>query len=193
MRIRFVHIITLWLCTLPILLSAQEDTLVTWKADRLLVWNDFKGDPPERSQNDARSRLILSFTANSDKTPALIIETSAVFDPNVSWVHPSKKRLSLLKHEQGHFDICELHRRKFNKELLKLNRLTYENAEVIINRLFADIMKDYNAMHEQYDLETSHSRIRDKQAAWDLKIREDLAKLRPYAYSQTRIKLNRNP
>lgn len=72
------------------------------------------------------------------KTKIFILNT---FTCNLSWVRPDQKdRLDLLEHEQVHFDISEVYRRRLRErfEKKKLNVFNISsNTEILFKDVFA--------------------------------------------------------
>ena len=100
------------------------------------------------------------------------------FDKSRSWVRV--KTDHILLHEQGHFDIAEIHARKLKKAL---SEYKYNEATVSadLNKLYEELMKQHHEMQNLYDQQTDHSRNNEKQAEWLKKIVDELKSLMEYA------------
>ena len=147
-----------------------EPNYVYWESPTGLTWEDFKGKPNKGSSHHAYSMLGLAYEVKSNTSTQVTFLISAYLDKSKSWVKEGQKTDRLLKHEQKHFDICELHRRMFVKGLTDVEYFTYDNVNSKIKRIFNDINNKVDRMQVAYDRETQHSRIEEKQIIWDQKI-----------------------
>ena len=103
----------------------SENNVLTWSKDSFLMWSNFKAESNPAAFEDSHSfiRYGYTWTVNSDKIGNDIlffienIQLSVEFHPILSWVRISQASDSLLKHEQGHFDLAELVRRENHEKL----------------------------------------------------------------------------
>ena len=88
----------------------------------------------------------------------------------------------ILSHEQGHFDIAEVHARLLNKKMAayKFNQSTYKTD---LRKIYEEVISEKELMQNKYDEETNHSIEKDKQAEWLQKIRALLKDTEPYKYN----------
>src|SRR5438552_1289377 len=94
-----------------------------WADTVRLTFLDFKGKPDDTSKYGfdeyglakLRTALVLK-RATKGKTTLFTIHAS--MDMKNSWIKSAKDIVSL-RHEQGHFDICEVYARILRKEILK--------------------------------------------------------------------------
>jgi hypothetical protein len=151
--------------------------LIDWSASRKLKWEDFKGDPDPTSSNAAltSSNIKVAFGYNHSQ---LQYSIQCRFDKNHSWA--KMKNDYILAHEQGHFDIAELHARLLNKAL---KEYTFKSKTVgeDVNNIYDQIMQQHHNFQLQYDKETDHSRNPATQAEWEKKIRGLLAEYSKYS------------
>jgi len=154
-----------------------QSHLIEWSGTRKLNWNDFQGKPKDESDNAALTSSNINFQFGYGSA-GFNYSISCRFDKNQSWV--KVKSDHVLAHEQGHFDIAEIHARKLNKALkgYKYNRNTVSQD---VNKIYEDIMRGHHEMQSVYDRETDHSRNKSKQDEWYKKIANDLKTLEPYA------------
>ena len=100
-----------------------EFEFITWSQNSYLKWTDFKAEPNPGIFEDSHSVIKYGFTwlVNSDKLHDEIvyfidnIEISVNFNPLLSWVRHSEATNNLLQHEQGHFNLAEMIKRKHDK------------------------------------------------------------------------------
>lgn len=168
----------LFLVLLPLFWTPKIETdFIEWSPSRKLSWADFKGSPNPSSSNVAltNSSINAEFGFNNSK---LIHTIKCRFSKSLSWVRV--KTDYILNHEQGHFDIAEIHARILHKELQE-----YEfNAKTVnkdINRIYEEVMKLHVTTQKNYDLQTNHSIDTAKQGEWDRKIRAMLSDNKNYA------------
>ena len=98
----------------------SENNILVWSNDSFLRWSDFKAEPNSAAFEDSHSiiKYRYTWTVNSDKMGNQIlffienIQLSVEFHSVLSWVRLSQTNDDLLKHEQGHFDLAELIKRK---------------------------------------------------------------------------------
>ena len=162
--------------SLMILLSTKQSNLLEWSADRKLTWKDFKAPPDKNSTNAAltSSSINVEFGYNNS---GLKFNIKCRFDQNLSWGRI--KNEYILAHEQGHFDIAEIHARKLNK-LLKAYKFNNRTVGQDVNKIYDMVMKEHHAFQSQYDLETNYSRDPAQQNAWKDKIEKVLEDLEAY-------------
>jgi hypothetical protein len=153
---------------LPALLQAQEknEELIPWSENRKLVWADYKAKPNPNSDAAASTTTYLGIEY-SMRNKSFSYKITCSFSKNRSWgLHQNDH---ILGHEQGHFDIAEIFARKLNKQMgeYKFNDKTYQQD---LKKIYNDILKEKEALQDQYDSETNHSINKEKQAEWLKKI-----------------------
>ena len=156
---------------------STQSNLIEWTAERKLTWQDFKGQPDKSSTNAAltSSSINIEFGYNSS---GLKYNIKCRFDQNLSWGRI--KNEYILSHEQGHFDIAEIHARKLNQQL-KAYKFNNRTVGKDINRIYDTVMKEHHALQSKYDDETNYSRDPAKQNEWKIKIDEMLEELTAFS------------
>ncbi len=166
----------LLLIFLPFVISG-EDHLIDWTDSRKLTWEDFKGSPDVNSQMVALTSSTIKVEFGfSDKLFTHSIRCS--FNKQKSWV--TRKNDYILNHEQGHFDITEIHARILKKELVEY-KFNGKTVNKDINDIYSDVMKRHVSTQQAYDLETNHSIDTTKQRHWDNKIDSLLSRYKKWA------------
>jgi len=146
--------------------------------DRRLLWSDFNGKVPEKSEWDSECW----FDVKLEYSNIRIENGKTVFDftdwpylNGKSWVRPSAVVAStseeLLTHEIGHYNIAKVWAREL-RMTLKNTTFIYRYCEQRILKIDEDLRKKYLAMEDQYDNETNHSRNKTQQVFWNAKIRK---------------------
>jgi hypothetical protein len=172
--------LTALLCTVNFV--EQDNGFIQWSPTRKLNWLDFQASPPKNATNAAltSSSILMKFRSNGEE---LIYQISCNFEPVNSWGRV--KNDLILSHEQGHFDIAEIHARKLN-QALKAYHLKFNTLSKDVNAIYQSVMGDLKQMQDLYDEQTDHSRNTTQQKSWLIKIDSYLTGLQPYA-NYTRI------
>lgn len=159
--------------SLIMMFSTKQSNLVEWNASRKLTWSDFKAQPDRNSTNAALTSSSINIEFGYTNT-SLKYNIKCRFDQNLSWGRI--KNDYILAHEQGHFDIAEIHARKLNK-LLKEYRFNQRTVGRDVNKIYETVMKEHHAFQSKYDEETNYSRNPENQDRWNNKIAEFLKTL----------------
>lgn len=153
---------------------------IEWNPAVKLEWSDFRA----KKKNNFNSAVAVSscgFGLESETYDGITKHRISVrFYCDESWRAPELKDPAVLAHEQLHFDICEIFGRKLCKELLqheKTGNLSHKKTQALYN----DVMDAYNKYQDLYDSQTGHSRNKDKQEEWSLRVKKELEELQPYA------------
>lgn len=158
---------------------AQHDEKIYWVQDGL-TWEDFKAQPDEDSKFDANTNAGLSFSwgvKNIDGAIELTYEVISYFNPHLSWVKSESDNEYLLKHEQLHFDITELHARKLLKKLAEVNPRSLSNdPKAVLTRIYQAVEKERTTMQQKFDKESRHSIDKDGEARWRHYVKAELQK-----------------
>ncbi len=156
-----------------------EEEKIPWSENYQLKWSDFKAPSSYSGAFVASTSSGIAYSlsySNNEKDE--ILETNIIvtcnFYPNKSWY--SKKDASdyILKHEQTHFDISELHAR--------ILRMRIEQAELTKNisseleNLFYKTEDERVALQGKFDKETDHSKNSEKEKEWETYIAQQLIK-----------------
>ena len=156
---------------------------IDWSASKRLTWEDFKGKAERHTPHDALSHCGLSMDMGM-KGGEMTFTIKAVFDRKQSWVKGSEPTEVLLAHEQLHFDIYERYARELRKEL---SSASYNGIPDDVTKQTSRIYKEVNdallLAQRQYDKETEHSLVKDKQLEWEERIKDELIALN--AHSET--------
>lgn len=152
---------------------------IFWVQDGL-TWNDFKARPVDDSTFDANTNAGLSFSwglKNDNGKIELTYEVTSYFNPYLSWVKVDSDSDYLLKHEQIHFDITELHARKLRKKLAEVNQTSLlKDPKKILNSIYQSVENERSSMQLEFDKESLHSQNKEGEARWRKFIRTELLK-----------------
>lgn len=167
-----IRILILCFC----LLQVQDPPVIEWSPSYKLQWSDFQGKSNHRTSAAAVTASGISFGFSVKYSGSRVVDFStevhAHFYIEESWYRPEKANSHILKHEQLHFDITELHVRKLRQRISRLKVSNTIKAE--LRKLQNEVNAELKIMQDSYDKETSHSRNFEVQAKWDVFIAEEL-------------------
>ncbi len=158
----------------------KDESILTWNTSYKLSWSDFKAKPHGETDAVALTASGITFEFSirqTDDNRILSFKTdvSAHFYTENSWYKPELADHHVLGHEQLHFDITELHARKFRQSISQLK--TNQNIKRELQQLNKNNNKALTAMQNAYDEQTDYSRTKETQAKWKLYITQELEKL----------------
>ncbi len=155
--------------------SQPESGKIFWNENQKLTWQDFRGKPEPSANFVASTNTGLSFQYSySIKNGEVRVEYSvqSFFNPEGSWFLPEGVNPYILKHEQAHFDISELHARMLRKNLEGRKFSTKVKSEM--EAIYQKVEQQRRAMQTKFDAETDHSRKKEKEATWQKFIAQKL-------------------
>ena len=185
---------------------AEEETEIEWTPSARLSLNDFRGEGPAGT-DDQRvaatagslawsysysvqwSRDSCHFRINS-------ISSRALFHSDKSWVRPGHATERVLQHEQGHFDILQLYKQRFDDRAREFTGLmhtcegrterratrdTQETIDRLVGAVYDEVWRDYRSRQETYDRETRHGTDEREQGEWSAEIESSLRAARGQA------------
>lgn len=149
------------------------ENCIDWHNNRELTWDDFQGEVAEDSPYAAMSYWYIYYRWEGNK-----IRAESCFQTSKAWIRDGKQSDYLLKHEQLHFDIAQLHIRLFQK---KLESATHTSQ---VKKLFDETLRATKQMQAQYDEETEHSRDKTDQRRWNQWVADQLEQLENYGFQR---------
>lgn len=156
--------------------DGSGNNTIIYRPGIVLNWTDFKGQPVEGSDAAALTNagfgLKLAFR-RVENNSQLVLDVNCNFSRKDSWVKSGNKTAYILNHEQKHFDIAYIHTCQFIQDLQKAH-FTNGNYESVIQKIYKENALAMGKMQNQYDGETSNSRLPGKQAEWDRLISDRL-------------------
>lgn len=150
---------------------------LTWSETRRLTWDDFKGAPESGNPHHALTAANLAVDAKCSSN-SFVYDVKCVFLPEESW-SKNKRSEALLRHEQLHFDLTEVHARQLRKHLKELGSSCGNlkgNLTATVNQAF----KEWKAEQNLFDKSCNHGLNKTEEAAWAENIRERLDQLQAY-------------
>jgi hypothetical protein len=173
--------------------NAQNDSTSTdriyWSEWYQLEWEDFYAEPLENEKVAALSSIGLPYSYSTDGEGSIIIKINVCFIKNESWSKVERQNNVLLQHEQLHFDIAELHRRKIVKRLLELE-FTKEIYRELLDQAIEQLWSNaYRSMQDKYDEETNFSRIFKEQINWNKFVSQELRNFEDFTFTEVEVSL----
>lgn len=158
--------------------QSKDEELIRWSKDQKLTWADYKGKPKQDSDAAASTATYLGIEYNFGNK-GFDYKITCSFSKTKSWGR--YKTDYILTHEQGHFDIAELFARKLHKEMInyRFNQKTFKED---LKNIYLSITAAKEQMQNDYDKETNHSIIKDKQEEWLKKIEKLLKEHENFAH-----------
>ncbi len=174
-----------------VLVTAQVTEHVPWDPMRPVAWHMFLGPLPLDAHLQVEAAAIhmtlnwsVSYTIDYDRmrkewygyVDKSSIKVTNTMEPLLSWVVPQGEAASVLIHEQRHFDLNEVYRRKFACLLAQPRVIgtTADNARAAlrekINSTASQILDKLSEMQATYDRETAHGTDSAMQASWGANI-----------------------
>lgn len=166
------------------LICLQSDTtVVSWHENHKLKWTDFQAKPDTSSNAAAVTASGITFSYTIQKSNIRGIngfktKVFAHFYPEHSWCKKELIDNHILKHEQFHFNITELHVRYLRKKISKLKPSKSIVKELDALHKQANI--DLDSMQKRYDEESNYSINKQGQQKWIVFVNNELKKLEEY-------------
>jgi len=182
--------VRLWLVGAAVLLigavgvaGADPSIGIEWEHASPIDWHLFQATPPPnaaRLSEAAAIHMTIHWHASYVLSPSGSIWIGRVdavtvtntISPARSWVVPGRACPEVLRHEQGHFDLNEVYRRKLAillPSLTSQGRTSDEAQRTLdaqLHRAASDVLARLEELQTRYDAETSHGTDRAAQAAW---------------------------
>jgi len=146
--------------------SAVSDQF-PWSETRKLSWDDFRGAArPAADEFAAVTHCGIGFKLNAavpGATPQVAVYNK--FYANQSWVRNDAKIPSILEHEQGHFDLCEIYTRKLREQMSDVD-INTPNVKNVLMTIYSAINSAYERRQQAYEQETAHGTNINQQKKW---------------------------
>jgi len=187
-RTRITSLLTIGMILLATLTTFGQRLTIPWAQDIKLTWDDFQGPIDPASSFAAYTNAQMNYVIKTAPDGAPTLYILCTFRKNFSWKNPEKlKQVDdkpyLLNHEQGHFDLEEVITRRMRKEFAEYCAAHKKSPtfNTDIEQIFKKLTTASQALQDQYDNETNHSKNKAKQEEWNKKIAAMLTELNQYA------------
>ena len=155
--------------------SESNDVKIEWSESNKLTWADFRGTEARGQGYAASSSTGISFTYSvKHRADDFDFDYSVAchFYPEESWFDPTTASPYILKHEQTHFDISELHARILRKLISEAS--FSKDLKIEIKAIYKEVEKQRGEMQHRFDTETEHSIKKEKEYLWEEFVAEKL-------------------
>ena len=157
---------------------STEDNLIYWKESERLKWSDFIGPANTKTSMQALTFSSVKVSSHSEGNE-IIADVVCFFDKNKSWTKDTTHAL-LLKHEQLHFDITELHARIIRQKISLIKEKDPKKKLEAISKTVQSVMNDCRAEQDKYDEQTQHGILEAKQDEWVASVKKRLTQYAAY-------------
>jgi hypothetical protein len=173
-------------------ISSQPKELkskIIWDENKPLTWDNFKGPADKKSFFYAATSSAFTISTELKNQDELITSFRVFFDPKKSW--KKKKYLSdeLLKHEQNHFDITEVYARLLIKKLSAIQTNDPKKIIQAIKLEYSRSIADAKKKQTEYDKETNHGKLKEKQEQWNTKVKDMLSETKDFNLNSITFKI----
>jgi len=165
----------------PNIKKFKNDTVV-WHPDSLLHVSDFKSKHNSSAYGLTYTGIFL-YPKESNGNLNFYVE--AIFVKSKSYLKTTSEYV--LKHEQLHFDICELFARKLRQKILALDFKKIRNVQDVVKNLYAKVSQEMIKEQDKYDSETEHGFNSARQQAWSEKVKKQLDELEKFSSTEVDI------
>ena len=145
----------------------KQNDQFQWNQHNKLSWDDFRGTSKDAAEESAAAThcgigFRLNTNKQGDKTEIIVYNT---FYANKSWVKPDGKISSVLDHEQGHFDLCEIYTRKLRDRMNNVYTQVPDIMKTLMS-VYSEISNEYESRQQAYEQETTHGTNISEQRKW---------------------------
>jgi len=166
----------------PNIRRLKNDTIV-WRSDSLLRVENFKAKPKANGPLGFSSVGIFLYPGESGGE--LLFYVEALFVKSKSYI--TKQSEYVLKHEQIHFDICELYARKLRQKISEKNFKKVKNFSEEIQEMYQKVAEEHLKEQNKYDSETEHGLNSARQKVWQEEVDKQLKLLEKYNSTEINI------
>ena len=171
----------------------EKDDILDWSKDRPLMLSDFLAESNPGEFADALSTIKYhhTWTVKSEMIDGRVhyyidnIHLQTQFLRHLSWIREQNASQTLLKHQQGHFDLAEWFRPMITERILskfkgkkfptrgkndeQKKQFAKEDSGLMILTELEKYYKDLQSLRKKYDDETEFGLNSDKQNDYDEK------------------------
>jgi len=158
--------------------DSEKSSEIYWDQRHTITWNDFRNTDHLPGNESAKISTGIQYSIKMENK-TLFFVVRAFADKENSFYIKKNKSDRLLKHEQGHFDICEIFARKLRKQLM-VKTFKQKSLSSDAEEIYNQTIKEMNKFQHLYDKETNHSIDTIMQNKWNTKIAEMISALEPY-------------
>ena len=153
----------------------NTDTLYYYPK-RKLVWGDFQGTPGNPADAIAITYSGFGYLATmqyNNKKTDIVIDVYCYFYKKKSWVRDGRESNYALNHEQHHFDVTYIITNSFIQKL-RAAKLSRNNYGEQVEKIYNETCRELEKMQDGYDGQTKNGQLKNIQAEWNDRIKEQL-------------------
>lgn len=158
-------------------IAFSQTTKILWHENNPLEWEDFKARPDSRSNFHALTASTFGASTSSGKNNTVFIKITSYFIPERSWVKPGKEKAALLKHEQLHFDLCEVYARQLRQQMKEKDNWSARSFSRDFQKMTKRLLRKYERAQKKYDRKTKHGLKKEVQSEWEAEVARQLKAL----------------
>ncbi len=160
---------------------------IEWDEASPITWALFQCSAPADAVNRSEAAAIhmtirwhASYSVTSSGSTWIghvqSVTVTNTMEPSLSWVVPGKADAGVLQHEQAHFDLNEVYRRKLAILLpcLQAQSPTKQGAidalNAALHRKASEVLAQLQKAQARFDAETRHGNGASAQARWEAQI-----------------------
>ncbi len=155
----------------------KYERVIDWYGSRKLEIVDFKADPEDRPFIAATQTQLTYYFTRGETNKQINFHTSALFNCEKSYFNVREDSISVLNHEQRHFDFAEVYARKVIEELSKKS-VTLNQFDVVLSEISSRLLEELGRIQDKYDKEVYEDPSQQKK--WDDYIDNELDRLSQY-------------
>lgn len=160
-------------------LKVDTTQYIEWNATRPLSWKDYLHRPTENAFGDAFALTSVTHSVRGGISKGKPnFEVYVLFVREESWTSDSTD-MALLAHEQLHFDIAELYARKLRKQIEAMGKQEVTDLKEYRKKI-QYLLDQFKLKSSDYDEETVHGRIGEKQEEWRIFVSSEMQRLHTY-------------
>jgi hypothetical protein len=157
--------------------SSKDKNIIFHTKRKKLTYSNFQGRPKKLTRWGAETASGIYMEASSlkiGKRTIVKVKIGSAFHKKPSWFRKDQKVPYVLDHEQLHFDVTSYVTCQFITAV-KAYKFTPENFDKELKQLYKQYDDMREKMQNDYDGQTDHGVIKEKQAEWRAKINGLLA------------------
>ena len=159
-----------------------NDTIV-WRADSVLKREDFKAEAKPNDPYSLGATGIFYYTSERDEQSFVFIE--AIFIKSQSLLNRQSEHI--IKHEQLHFDLCELYTRKLRKRVAETVFKKGKHFQKEFQNLYDTVLAELDKDETKFEVESENGFNQTNQLMWREEIKKQLKELEQYKSPAVKI------